>query len=212
MTWDPFGTLGRALWIGGGQWAGKSTVSRLLAYRHRLTAYHYDYHDARAHNDRRAAQGTALKPGQWIGHTAEALAASALRDFVVRFEWVLDDLRALVSGVPIVAEGWGLRPELVAPIAHDPRQMIVMIPTEEWRRHQLLVLPRASSFGPAVTDPEAALRLRMERNRLIAEDAAASAHRLGIRVMKVDGTLDAEAIADIVEDHFAPFLSARPPW
>lgn len=27
---DPFGTIANALWIGGGQWAGKSTVARLL--------------------------------------------------------------------------------------------------------------------------------------------------------------------------------------
>lgn len=41
-VWDLFGTLHRALWSGGGQWAGKSTVARLLAAagcslrRHRL--------------------------------------------------------------------------------------------------------------------------------------------------------------------------------
>ncbi|EWM09841.1 hypothetical protein [Kutzneria sp. 744] len=39
MAWDPFGPLGNARWIGGGQWAGKSTVARLLAFRHGLTAY-----------------------------------------------------------------------------------------------------------------------------------------------------------------------------
>ena len=43
--WDPFGTIRNALWIGGGQWAGKSTVARLLARRYGLTAYHYDYQD-----------------------------------------------------------------------------------------------------------------------------------------------------------------------
>jgi hypothetical protein len=41
--------LQRALWIGGGQWAGKSTVAGILAERHGLTHYHYDYHDARSH-------------------------------------------------------------------------------------------------------------------------------------------------------------------
>jgi hypothetical protein len=51
-VWDPTGTIGRALWIGGGQWAGKSTVARLLAVRHGLTAYHYDCYDARG-TDRR---------------------------------------------------------------------------------------------------------------------------------------------------------------
>lgn len=148
-----------------------------------------------------------MKPDRWLEHTAEDLAASALRDFAIRFDWVLDDLRALVSGAPIVAEGWGLRPELVAPVARDPRRMIVMIPTESWRRHQLLVLPRASSFGPTVVDAQAALRQRLERNRLVAQDAVFSARRLGIRVMEIDGSLDAEAVADIVGDHFAPFLA-----
>ena len=53
---DPFGTLGNALWIGGAQWAGKSTVARLLTSRYGLTAYHCDYQDARGHHER------------WIAH------------------------------------------------------------------------------------------------------------------------------------------------
>jgi hypothetical protein len=131
-------------------------VGNILAHRHRLTVYHYDYHDARGHNDRRAANGAALESGMWDRYEADELAVMALRDFRLRFEWVLDDLRALVSGVPIVAEGWGLRPELVAPVARDPRRMVVMIATEEFRLHQLHVLPRASTFGAAVADPETA--------------------------------------------------------
>ncbi|MER5203664.1 hypothetical protein [Streptomyces sp. NPDC002825] len=34
------------LWIGGAQWAGKTTVSEILALRYGLTAYQYAYHDA----------------------------------------------------------------------------------------------------------------------------------------------------------------------
>lgn len=61
QLWDPLGTLRNALWIGGGQWAGKSSAARILALRYGLTAYHYDYHDARGHDDRRiaTASGTA---------------------------------------------------------------------------------------------------------------------------------------------------------
>ncbi|MGH3845481.1 MAG: hypothetical protein ACRDS0_29245 [Pseudonocardiaceae bacterium] len=55
-VWDPFGTLHNALWIGGGSGAAKSTIAGILAARYDLTAYHYDYHDARAHNDRRIAR------------------------------------------------------------------------------------------------------------------------------------------------------------
>ncbi len=59
-VWDPFGTLRNALWIGGGQWAGKFTIARILAARYGLTTYHYDYHDARAHNARRMARRIQL--------------------------------------------------------------------------------------------------------------------------------------------------------
>ncbi|MGN9789205.1 hypothetical protein ACTMTF_47995 [Nonomuraea sp. ZG12] len=47
---------------------------------------------------------------------------------------------------------------------------------------------------------------RLARDRLVADDAARSARRLGIRVLEVDGIDDAEAVADIVADHFSPYL------
>ncbi|MFF7250947.1 hypothetical protein ACFZBU_44620 [Embleya sp. NPDC008237] len=211
---DPFGTLRRALWIGGGQWAGKSTVARLLAVRHCVTVYHYDHHDARAHNDRRIAR--RVRRGEppaetdpdkvWVHPTPEEMATETLAGFPDRFEWALDDLRALVSGHPIIAEGWGLRPELVAPLVDSPRRMVVMVPTPEFRRHQLRELPRAASLGHRVSDPVRAQANRLARDRLVAEDAVRTAHRLGIRVIEVDGSRDAAAIADIVADHFGPYL------
>ncbi len=214
MRWDPFGTLGRVLWIGGGQWAGKSTVARLLALRYELTAYHYDYHDARGHNDRRIAQ--RVRHGQppadpdphtmWVHTTPEQMAARTLAGFPDRFEWALDDLRALVSGRPIVAEGWGLRPDLVAPIIDSPRRMVVMVPTPEFRRRQLRELPRAAQVSHQVSDPERAQHNRLARDQLLAEDAVRSAHRRGIRVFEVDGHRDAHAIAELVADHFSAYL------
>lgn len=214
-VWDPLGTLRRALWIGGGQWAGKSTVSRILAVRHGLTAYHFDYHDGRAHQDRRVARQVALgepvtepdPDSVWVHPTPEEMAAETLAGFPIRFEWALDDLRALVSGRPILAEGWGLRPELVEPILDSPRRMIVMVPTPEFRAHQVSVLPRAAALVSRVSDPDRAQRNRLERDRLVAEDAARTARRLGIRVLEVDGSRNAEAVADDVADHFAPYLA-----
>lgn len=213
-VWDPFGTLRLALWIGGGQWAGKSTIARLLAVRYGLTAYHYDYHDARAHNDRRLARRVALgEPATdpdpetvWVDPTPEEMAAQTLATFPIRFGWALDDLRALVSGRPIIAEGWGLRPELVASIVDSPRRMIVMVPTPEFRHHQLGALPRAGSFGHEVSDPVRAQQNRLDRDRLVADDAARTARRLGIRVIDVDGTHNADVVADLVADHFSPYL------
>ncbi|MFD7653281.1 hypothetical protein ACFV4N_04810 [Actinosynnema sp. NPDC059797] len=204
MTWDPFGTLAQTLWITGGQWAGKSTVARILAVRCGLTAYHYDYHDARGHLDRRVAAGIELIDAEqaYVRNTPRQTAEHVLAGFPRRFEWALDDLRGLVSGRPIIAEGWGLRPELVAPLVRSPRQVIVMVPTDEFRLHQAATLERARALSQPVSDPELGQRNRLERDRLVAADAVAKARGLGIRVLEVDGSLDAEAVADVVAEHF----------
>jgi 2-phosphoglycerate kinase len=214
-VWDPFGTLRRTLWIGGAQWAGKSTVARILAHRHGLTAYHYDYHDARGHQDRRIARRLAL--GQptadpdpdttWVHTTPQAMAEETLAGFAARFEWALDDLRALYSERPIIAEGWGLRPELVAPLLQSTRRMVVMVPTEDFRQHQLSTLPRAAAMGQQTSDPARAQANRIERDRLVAEDAVRRAKDFGIRVLEVDGSRDAFAVADEVAEHFGEAMS-----
>jgi hypothetical protein len=213
-TWDPHGSLRRMLWIGGAQWAGKTTVSDLVADQHGLTAYHYDYHDSRGHQDRRIARRVARgepvtdpdAEDVWVRHGPEAMAAQVLADFPARFEWALDDLRAWFTGRPAVAEGWGLRPELVAPLIDSPRRMVVLVPTEEFRRHQLRSLPRALAVDAPVSDPARAQANRVARDRLIADDAVRNARRLGVPVIEVDGTRDATAVAAEVADQFAPWL------
>jgi 2-phosphoglycerate kinase len=216
FEWDPFGTLHAALWIGGGQWAGKSTVSTILAARHGLTAYHYDYHDARGHLERRAARRaragspSSEYPGpDWVGSTPGALAEECLATFADRLEFVFDDLRALVSPHPVLAEGYGLRPEALAPMLDAPDRMIVMVPTEEFRQHQMSTLPRAGALSVDGGDPELAQANRVERDRLLAEHAVRAARKHGVHVLEIDGSRDAEAVADDVARHFAAYLPPR---
>ena len=117
-------------------------------------------------------------------------------------------LRGLVSGRPIIAEGWGLRPEAVVKVAPSPQRMVVMVPTARFREHQLATLPRAGQMSMPVSDPELAVRNRMERDRIVAQDAVDQARGLGIRVIEVDGSRDADAVADLVAEHFAGALAA----
>jgi hypothetical protein len=204
MTWDPLGTIGNARWIGGGQWAGKTTVAGILARRHGLTIYRHDYPASRSHLDRAAAaQARAGEPvtgfdPDWafVQRNPQAMAAEVLAEFADRFEWALDDLRALESPHPVIAEGWGLRPELVAGIGGAGR-MMVLVPTEKFRRHQIATLPRAGRLGSQVSDPGLGQRNRVDRDRLIAEGAAQSAVRHGVPVIEVDGRRDANGVADL---------------
>ena len=216
FEWDPFGTLHGALWIGGAPWAGKSTVSNILAARHGLTAYHYDYHDARGHLERRAARRARAGlpygeyPGpDWTGSTPGTLAEECLAIFADRLEFVFDDLRALVSPHPVLAEGFGLRPEVLAPMLDAPDRMIVMVPTEDFRQHQIRTLPRAGALSVEVGDPALAQANRVERDRLLAEHAVRAAREHGVPVLEVDGSRDAESVADEVARHFVAHLPPR---
>jgi hypothetical protein len=214
MQWDPVTTLRRALWIGGAQWAGKSTVAGILAERYGLTSYRYDYHDARGHQDRWIAQryrrGEAVAEpdpdAAWVCTTPREMAERSIERFQERFAWVQDDLRALSSPRPILAEGWGLRPELIAPITDSLRRMVVMVPTEGFRQCQLQRLPRAARLRHGVSDPGRAQRNRVERDRLIAEDVVRRARSFNVRVIEVDGTRDADGVADLVAEHWAAYL------
>ncbi|MGI8550065.1 MAG: hypothetical protein ACR2PL_04575 [Dehalococcoidia bacterium] len=136
--------------------------------------------------------------------------AGALASFTERFEMVLTDLKAMPRGVTILAEGWGLRPDLVAPLIETPARSVFLVPTEAYRQQQIGTLARAGQFvGARVSDPERAQRNRTERDRLLALDVVDSAGRLGLPVILVDGNQGVPGLADLVERQFRPFL---PSW
>jgi hypothetical protein len=210
------------LWIGGAQWAGKTSIARILAERWGLQLYSYDYHDAREHS-RRARQQPELYPTLhdalrqsadqwWVRRTPEQMAAADQRIFEERFRMTLEDLSQLPTEPPILAEGWGLRPSLVAPLLDSPRRAIFLVPTEEFRTHQLRTLARAGAISAQTTDRDRAQRNRVERDRLLAADVVESARTFGLRTILVDGAAAVEEVAAQVEKHFRPFLpSGRPP-
>lgn len=220
MRWGPSGELSTVLWIGGAQWSGKSTVAWLLSRRFGLTAYHYDFHDARGHYDRAMAHASRYPHRHawqtlhehdpdmtWVRRSPQEMAEGCKLGQAERFGMVLDDLRALSSGRPLVAEGWGLRPEFVAPLLSAPEQAVFLVPTETFRQHQLRELPRAGRISAEVSDPERAQANRVERDRILAQDTVESARQHGLRVIEVDGSLSVGGLTNLVADHFSPWLS-----
>src|SRR5688572_12257298 len=116
------------LWIGGAQWAGKTTVARLLSMRYPLICYSYDYHDARAHSERARIDPDRYPrfhellatlerdpDAVWVRPDPAQRAATTQHIWDERFRMVLDDLALLPAGVTVLAEGWGLRRDFVAP-------------------------------------------------------------------------------------------------
>jgi hypothetical protein len=185
--------------------------------------YRYDYHDARSHSARARAEpgrypafsqvlrvGEADPDAAWVRPTPAEMAETSRAVFVERFHMALDDLRLVPRGVVVIAEGWGLRPELVAPLLASPDRAIFLVPTREFRDRQLSQLERAGRLGAAgLSDPARAQRNRVERDEILARDVVDSAAQHGLRVLQVDGSRDAPAVAELVEEQFGPFL---PRW
>jgi hypothetical protein len=184
--------LSQVLWIGGSASSGKTTLARRLAARRGLALYscddHFEAHRRRADPRRhpRFHRLMDLPPERLFAPPATARAEELLGFYRDEFEMVLEDLRALTG--PVLAEGVGLLPELVAAVCPDPSRSLWRIATPQFRRRayrQRGDLVRETLGG--LYDPEVAFEVWMERDGLIARHLEEEARRLGLRVEIVDG-------------------------
>ena len=204
--------LRHVLWIGGGTGAGKSSVAIALAERHGLTRYNYDWHDARDHTERtradrhphRAAFLAMSLDERWVVRSPEEMATAEVAEMAERFELVIEDLLALPTDRRVIADGFGLLPELVHPVIESPRQAIWLLPTPAFR---VVALERRGwTTIEGTNDPARARENRLARDALLTDHIRGRAAALGLVSMDVDGS---RALADIgaaVERHFAPHM------
>lgn len=217
---DPKSALSHVLWIGGPPDAGKSTVADLLGGQHRLPAYHFDRremdHIARADPERHPALhalGAKLREiderawleEAWVLTTPEEMARRAIASWSERVGLAVEDLRALPAERPIVAEGPGFFPEILLPLLSSPRQAVLLVPTEAFKRASHARRGK-SERGYRTSDPERYRRNHIERDLLMAEHYRRTARGSGLLLIEVDGSRSAEEVAAVVGAHFAPLL------
>jgi hypothetical protein len=127
-----------------------------------------------------------------------------------RFAMSLDDLLALQAERPIVAEGYGLLPALVAPMLSSPRQAIWLVPTEQFKLASFDQRVRSGDKGGAwarTSDPTRARANHVARDLLIGDLVRKQARALGLTVVEVDGRRSLEETVDFVDARFAAHLS-----
>ncbi|HZS24909.1 MAG TPA: hypothetical protein VFA30_07965 [Gaiellaceae bacterium] len=208
------------LWIGGPQWSGKTTVAMILGARYPLIRYSYDYHDARSHAERARTNAgrfpafhaflDASPDAVWVDAKPVQMAKQAHAIFKERFQMVLEDIARLPLQTTVLAEGWGLRPELLATVVDEPTRCVFLLPTEAFRKRQLETLDRSKSLSiQGLRDPDRAQQNRVERDRLLADDVRAQAAMAGLPIIDVDGSETHVEVAARVERQFRPFL---PTW
>ena len=199
--------LSEVFWIGGGTGSGKSSVSIALAERHGLERYNYDWHDARDHSDRtrpdrhpvRTAFLAMSMDERWVLRTATDMADAEIVEFAERFELVLEDL-AQMDAPHVIAEGFGLLPELVAPVLTDRRRAIFLLPTPATRERNYASRGWAGIDG--TSDHARASRNKLDRDALLTEHVRRTARSHDLATMELDGSQPLDAVIAAVARHF----------
>jgi hypothetical protein len=210
--------LRHVMWLGGASRVGKSTLARLLAGTWDLKLYNLDWHQVREHRERGGVEmrwWDERTPDQrWLDPSPEEVVLRSRASWEEGFPLVIEDLRALPAARPVLAEGPGAFPWLVAPYLSDVRQALFLVPTSEWwdrvlaRRRERT--PPAHRFGSDTRDPEAALERLKHRDLSLGAMVIDSCRKLGLRCEVLDGSLDIGSGVALLAEHFRPFLPELP--
>ena len=167
----------------------------------------WHWHDARDHSDRTRADHHPVRTAflamsmdeRWVLRTPSEMAKAAIVEFGERFELVLEDLGG-IHAPGIVAEGFGLLPELVAPILTDRRRAIFLLPTPTVRARNYAARGWAGIDG--TSDHPRASSNKLDRDALLTEHVRASAAALGLATLELDGTTSLDDVIAAVARQF----------
>jgi 2-phosphoglycerate kinase len=192
-------SLSHVLWLGGSACAGKSTAARSLAALYGLTLYSCDDHFEE--HRRRASPERHPHFHRLMDQAPEALwappVATQVRDLLLfykdEFPMVVEDLRE-ISG-PLIAEGVGLLPALVAEILAEPHRACWLIATPEFRRRHYPKRGLADLLSRC-HDPQRAYEDWMARDDEIAIHLGSQAAARALPCLVVDdGSTEAETVS-----------------
>ena len=214
--------LAHVLWIGGPPDSGKTSIAALLAEQHQAQVYHFDRHEM-AHI-RRAdpvchpaivafrdqfdqLDERAFANQLWLAHPPATMANLVLASWTQRAALAVEDLLALPTTAPIIAEGPGFFPEVIAPYLADSRQGIWLVPSEGFKRGS--VARRNKLATVPVRDLVQARENLIRRDLLLGQHFRREAAALGLTVQTIDGSQSLAEVAALVEAQFAPWLRGR---
>jgi 2-phosphoglycerate kinase len=201
--------LEHVYWIGGGSGAGKSTIASRLATSHRLVLYATD--DVMADHARRSTpedspllhEFTAMDMDErWVNRTPQSMHATFHWFRGEGFRLIVDDLRSFPAGPPVIAEGFRLLPDLVAPLLDAPHRAVWLLPTPDFRRAAFENRGTLWQIAEKTRDPRRALHNLLERDRMFTQRLRHDVTRLGLGFIDVEVWMTEDDLADRVAEHF----------
>jgi hypothetical protein len=191
-----------ALWIGGPQGSGKSSIAHALSRRFGLQLYVID-HRVWVHEPRMppTAFASLSLDDRWLNASPEKMLEWFVTTSRHRVRLVLEDLRALPAEPAVVVEGPQLFPTSVSALLRSPDQALFLLPDAASMRERLLARPPIEG----TSDGRRARENATERDLLILRTIEREARELRLPVLQVDAPLDemieraAAALAPAVE-------------
>jgi hypothetical protein len=200
--------LEHVLWIGGTPCSGKTSIAKLLAETYQLQVYHCDeaFETHKLHMSATRKLLTISWDELWM-QPIDTLVADVFAIYREEFRLIMDDLRALPSWPPILAEGMALLPDLLGPMLANCDRAVWVIPTPDFQRERYPLRGRwVQDILRQCSDPDQAFRNWMNRDIASAQIISAAAVAHGLRMIEVDGQQPIASMAAVIEDQFRPFL------
>jgi hypothetical protein len=210
-------TFDSVYWIGGSPCAGKSSIARRLRDQYDLVLYSVDESWQRQLGRVSRTRHPALT--RWLESSwderwmkpIDALLEEARACYREHFALVLDELRELPPGKPILVEGTAILPDALAALSVARHRATWITPTLEFQREHYRRRSWARRILSDCRDPEAAFANWMRRDAEFADWIRRKVARLGLYSVVVDGHRSIEQNAGCTALHFGLECSARLP-
>lgn len=116
------------------------------------------------------------------------------------FDLMVDDVKELVDHGPVIAEGFRLLPDSVAPLLDDERDAVWLLPTPSFRRMAFDRRGSLWTIAGSTSDPQRALENLLERDRLFTDRLRHDVSRLGLAAVEVGvGDTEDDVYARVVD-------------
>jgi len=191
-------------YIGGSPCSGKSTIAEMLAAEYGFAYYKLDDH-LFPYMEQAAADGKPLSTSQlamdfeqmWM-RIPELQAQEEFGIYEEILPYALRGIGELESGKPIVAEGAGFIPTLLARDNISHNRYICIVPTEDFQCENYSKREWIGEFLSGCKDPDAAFNNWMSRDAVFAKEVLRQAQEYGYRSIVVDGSQSIEENYKIV--------------
>ena len=205
-------TLSHVAWIGGSPCSGKSSIAAALAEQFEMTIYSCDDAWERHRTMIDAARfpvfhrlSSASCDELWM-RPVDTQVSEEIDVYREEFPLILDDLLALPSDRPVLAEGAALMPHLVHGLHIPPDRTMWLVPTPAFQREHYARRDWRHGVLAGCSDREQAWRNWMSRDIGFARFVSDEARLLDRTCITVDGSQSIEAVFDEVRVRldFAP--------